>query len=128
MGNTESVIIAVRKVVPQKSGAPTIDCAMNSSVMFDQRLLFYIDRFESGSNNALTWEFKRQPFSVNLSFEQGYPGIFHEIIDLSVHWLPAYVNFCYALHLWSLPMRTLRKTRTTLHYSQDIIMKYVNPQ
>ena len=30
MCDTESVIIAIRKVVPQKSGARTIDCTMNS--------------------------------------------------------------------------------------------------
>ena len=28
-----AVIIAIRKVVPQKSGARTIDCAMNSGVI-----------------------------------------------------------------------------------------------
>ena len=31
--DTESVIIAIRKVVPQKSGARTIDCAMNYCVI-----------------------------------------------------------------------------------------------
>ena len=30
---TESVIIAIRKVVPQKSGARTIDCAMDYCVI-----------------------------------------------------------------------------------------------
>ena len=52
--------------------------------LFDQWLLFYNDRFASDSNNALTWRFKHQPLSVNLSFEQSnYPGIFYEIIDLT---------------------------------------------
>ena len=30
-----------------------------------------------------------QSLLVNLSYEKGYPYIFHEIADLNVHWLPA---------------------------------------
>ena len=58
MCDTESVIFAIPKVVPQKSGARTIDFTMNSGV--------------------IVWSmiFKRQILSVNSSFEQGYPGIF----------------------------------------------------
>ena len=47
--DTQSVIIAIRKVVPQKSGARTIDCAMNYCVivLLIMFILFYNDRFTS---------------------------------------------------------------------------------
>ena len=41
MCDTESVIIAIRKVVPQKYGAHPIDCAMNYCIMFDQLFLHH---------------------------------------------------------------------------------------
>ena len=34
---------------------------------------------------------------MNLSFEYGYPHIFHEILYLSVHWLSAYRNASFAM-------------------------------
>ena len=45
--NTEFVIIAIRKAVPQKSGARTIDCAMDYCVIVLSIILklFYNDRF-----------------------------------------------------------------------------------
>ena len=44
---------AIRKVVPPKSGARTIDCAMTFySMIF---ILFYNDRFTSNWIIALTW-------------------------------------------------------------------------
>ena len=39
--DTESVIIAIRKVVPQKSGARRIDCAMNYCVIV-LSIIYYV--------------------------------------------------------------------------------------
>ena len=47
--DTESVIIAIRKVVPQKSGARPIDCAMDYCVIVSSIIciLFYNDKSTS---------------------------------------------------------------------------------
>ena len=61
-------------------------------------IFYYNDIFTSHWNNTLTqWGFKRQSLQVNLSFEQGYPHTCHEIVDLSVHWLPAYKDTAFAM-------------------------------
>ena len=62
----QSVIVATRKVVLQKYGAQTIDCAMNYCVIVWSMFFILLhgdrsrDRFISHWNNALTWGFKRQ--------------------------------------------------------------------
>ena len=52
--DTEYVIIAIRKGVPQKYGARTIDCKMDKYVIVWSiiLILFYIDRFTSHWNNV----------------------------------------------------------------------------
>ena len=56
------VIITIRKFVPQKFGARTIDCAMIYCVIVWSMIfiLFYNDWFTFHWNNALTLRFKRQ--------------------------------------------------------------------
>ena len=65
--HTDSVIIAIHQIVPQKPGARTIDCAMNWCVIVWSMIfiLFYNDRFTSHCNNSLTLSSLNLPLSFS---------------------------------------------------------------
>ena len=100
----EFVIVVIRKVVPHKSGAWTIDCAMNYCVL--SRGTTCLDK-------------------GNVSFERGYPHIFHEIVDLSVHcMLPAYKHRAFymlsvSVSVYYVAVRTIVLSRHAVASNSD---------
>ena len=82
-----SVLVCHKNPVCGRSIAQWINASFFYYWLF---ILFYNDRFTSYLNNASTWGFKLQSVQVNLSFQYCHPHIFHEIVDPSIHWLPAF--------------------------------------